>query len=167
MKHVTIHTDGGCSHNPGGYGAWAAVLTCGNARKEISGYIPAPTTNNRAELAAVVEALNALKEPCRVTIMSDSSMFEMWFNGGRRKRGMRKGLKNQDLLHAINEASARHDVTVEWIKGHSGIKENERCDELANETMRSKVNANPAYCTDKFKAVPEPTPEWPAAMAVA
>lgn len=94
-------------------------------------------------------------------------MFEMWFNGGRRKRGMRKGLKNQDLLHAINEASARHDVTVEWIKGHSGIKENERCDELANETMRSKVNANALYCTDKFEAVTEATPEWPAAMAVA
>lgn len=167
MKHVTIYTDGACNRNPGGCGGWAAVLTCGSARKEISGYIPAPTTNNRAELAAVVEAIGALKEPCEVTLKTDSSTFELWFNGSRRKRGMRKGLKNQDLLALVNDAAVRHQVRVEWIKGHSGIEENERCDELATGAMRSKVNPNARYCTARLEVAVAAAPEWPAVGAMA
>lgn len=165
MKQVTICTDGGCSRNPGGDGAWAAVLACGKARKEIAGYIPAPTTNNRAELAAVVEALRVLKEPCDVTILSDSSTFTTWFNGRRRQRGMRRGLKNKDLLEMVNGAAARHQTKAEWIKGHAGIPENERCDALATETMRSRANPTPAYSTDKFEVYEKPRAEWPAVAA--
>lgn len=170
MKQVTIHTDGGCSHNPGGYGAWSAVLACGRARKEISGYIPAPTTSYRAELAAVIESLKALKEPCEVLIRCDCNMTVSFVNGGRGKFNKRK---NQDLLLLIMEAEKGHKVRAEWIKGHSGIEENERCDVLANETMRSRANPNATYCTDKFEAYEgrpggfAPWQEWPAVPAKA
>lgn len=158
MKQVTIHTDGGCSRNPGGDGAWAAVLLCGNARKEIAGYIPAPTTSYRAELAAIIEALAALKEPCEVLIRCDCNMTVSFLSGGRGKFSKRK---NQDLLLAIMEAEKPHRVRAEWIKGHSGIEENERCDVLATTAMHAKANPNARYCTDKFEVYEQPRPEWP------
>ena len=82
---------------------------------------------------------------------------------------MRKGLKNQDLLALVNEAALKHRVTVEWVKGHSGIEDNERCDQLANEAMRARTNPNPRYCTDKFEAR-EPgckSAGWPAVACAA
>jgi len=132
---------------------------CGNARREISGYIPAPTTNNRAELAAVIEALRALKEPCEVLVRADNNIVTYFMNGGRGKFSKRK---NQDLLLAIIEAEKGHRVRAEWIKGHSGIEENERCDVLASEAMRVKANPNARYCTDKFEVYEKPRAEWPA-----
>lgn len=137
MKHVQIYTDGACRGNPGP-GGWGAVLVYGAHEKELSGG-EAHTTNNRMELSGVIAALNALKEPCEVTLTSDSryvveAINEGWVYGWR-DRGWRKADKsptlNVDLWEQLLALLERHRVTFIWVKGHAGHPFNERCDRLA------------------------------------
>lgn len=137
MKSVEAFTDGACRGNPGP-GGWGVVLRAGKHVKELSGGEPA-TTNNRMELRAAIEALAALKEPCRVDLYTDSvyvrSGITEWLPAWR-ARGWRtadkKPVKNQDLWETLAALAERHDVSWHWVKGHAGHPENERADELAN-----------------------------------
>lgn len=137
MKHVDIYTDGACSGNPG-KGGWGAVLKYGTAVRELSGG-EAETTNNRMELTAVIKALEALKEPCDVTLTSDSKYVidaiqkrwvYSWKNNGWRKADKKPAL-NVDLWEQLLALLDKHTVTFVWVKGHAGHPENERCDQLA------------------------------------
>jgi len=137
MKTVTIYTDGACSGNPGP-GGWGAVLRYGRVEKELSGGA-AETTNNRMELTAVIEALRALKEPCRVDLWSDSKYvvdaLEKGWAVSWRKNGWRKADKkpalNPDLWTELLDLCETHRVTCHWVKGHAENEYNNRCDELA------------------------------------
>ncbi len=139
MKHVDIFTDGACSGNPGP-GGWGAVLRYNGASKELSGG-QAQTTNNRMELTAVIEALSALKEPCDVTLTTDSRYVCDAINNGWarswRARGWVKADKkpalNADLFERLLKLCEIHTVRFVWVKGHAGHPENERCDKLAVE----------------------------------
>ena len=138
MKKVTIHTDGACKGNPGP-GGYGAVLAYGKHRRELSaGY--AHTTNNRMELMAAIAALEQLSEPCEVTLSSDSKYLvraiqERWIVGWQ-KRGWvnaaKQPVKNRDLWERLLVAMKPHRISWQWLKGHAGHRENERCDELAN-----------------------------------
>ena len=148
MKEVTIYTDGACSGNPGP-GGWGAILRYGAAVKELSGGEP-ETTNNRMELTGVITALEALKEPCRVTLYTDSQYVESAINQGWleswRKRGWkRKGgeVKNPDLWQRLLPLLETHDVTFIWVKGHAENEYNNRCDELAVAESRKFKTADP------------------------
>lgn len=137
MPQVQIFTDGACSGNPGP-GGWAAILRCENAVKELSGGSP-HTTNNRMELTAVISALSALKQPCTVTITTDSKYIVdavqkgwavSWKSRGWIKSDKKPAL-NSDLWEKLLELLGIHNVGFIWVKGHAGHPENERCDELA------------------------------------
>lgn len=137
MKHVDIFTDGACSGNPG-KGGWGAILRYGEREKELCGGEP-ETTNNRMELTAVITALEALREPCEVTLTSDSryvtdAVLKGWLYGWM-KKGWRKAdnkpVLNVDLWERLLPLLGRHQVTFVWVKGHDGHPENERCDRLA------------------------------------
>ncbi len=137
MKHVEIFTDGACSGNPGP-GGWGVMLRFGAHEKELSGGA-ADTTNNRMELSAVIAGLQALKEPCEVTLTTDSkyvcdSINKGWVYGWQ-KRGWIKSDKkpalNVDLWETLLPLLNKHRVTFVWVKGHDGHPENERCDRLA------------------------------------
>ena len=139
MKQVNVYTDGACSGNPGP-GGWGAILEYKGTRKELSGG-EAQTTNNRMEKTAVLRALEALKEPCRVVLCSDSkyvidALSKGWAKKWRAngwKRGDKKPALNPDLWEQLLNACERHEIEYQWIKGHAGHPENERCDELAVE----------------------------------
>lgn len=133
---VVIYTDGGCHGNPGP-GGWAAVLTCGPHRREISGGVPA-TTNNRMELQAAIEALNTLKRPCTVHVHTDSNYVRdgitKWLPGWKRhgwRTKSKQPVKNEDLWRQLDAVVSRHQVAWHWVKGHAGHPGNERCDALA------------------------------------
>ncbi len=133
---VEIWTDGACSGNPGP-GGWGAILRSGAHEKALHGSAPA-TTNNRMELTAAIEALNALKAPSRVTLHTDSTYVKdgltKWLPGWTRKgwkTAAGKPVKNQDLWQALDAACARHDIDWVWVKGHAGEEGNERADALA------------------------------------
>lgn len=137
MKTVEIFTDGACSGNPGP-GGWGAILRYNGKTKELSGG-EQNTTNNRMELTAVISALEALKEPCHVTLTSDSkyiidAVTQGWAKKWRAASWMRnkkdKAL-NPDLWQRLLELLEIHRVDFIWIKGHAGHAENERCDRLA------------------------------------
>ncbi len=137
MKKVEIYTDGACSGNPGP-GGWGAVLVYAGHEKELSGG-ERETTNNRMELTAVIEALSALREPCEVTLTSDSkyvidALVLGWAEGWR-ARGWRKADKspalNADLWARLLDLVRIHRMTYVWVKGHAGHPYNERCDRLA------------------------------------
>ena len=137
MKKVFMFTDGACSGNPGP-GGWGTILRYGNAEKELSGGEP-QTTNNRMELTAVINGLAALKEPCDVTIQSDSRYVvdgiekgwaRSWKRNGWRKADKKPAL-NADLWEKLLTLLDIHTVNFIWIKGHAGHPENERCDQLA------------------------------------
>ena len=139
MKHVEIFTDGACSCNPGP-GGWGTVLRFGEHEKELSGG-EASTTNNRMEMTAVIRGLAALKEPCEVTLTTDSqyvvnSITKGWVYGWK-KRGWVKSDKtpalNVDLWEQMLPLLEKHKVTFVWVRGHAGHPENERCDRLAVE----------------------------------
>jgi len=141
LKHVTIHSDGGCEGNPGP-GGWAAVLEFGRARKEISGGELA-TTNNRMELRAAIEALACLKEPCAVDFYTDSEYVRegitSWIAGWKARRwrtAERKPVKNADLWRRLDELASGHRVNWHWLRGHAGHPGNERCDQLAAQEIR-------------------------------
>jgi len=134
---VEIYTDGACRGNPGP-GGWAAVLSADGREKEIFG-AALTTTNNRMELQAVIEALQALKRPLAVRLFTDSQYVRrgilewlpQWKARGW-KTADRKPVKNQDLWQQLETAAARHRIEWHWVPGHAGIPGNERCDVLAN-----------------------------------
>ena len=137
MKLVEIFTDGACSGNPGP-GGWGAILRCDGREKELSGG-ESHTTNNRMELSGVINALSALKYPCKVRLTTDSKyvvegITKGWAQGWK-KRGWKKSdgkpALNPDLWGQLLDLLAVHDVEFCWIKGHAGHEENERCDRLA------------------------------------
>ena len=137
---LDIYTDGACRGNPGP-GGWGAVLLHNGRERELSGADPA-TTNNRMELTAVIEALAALKRPVKARIYTDSQYVRLgileWVANWK-KRGWktadRKPVKNQDLWERLDALAATHDLEWHWVKGHSGVPGNERCDALANEAI--------------------------------
>jgi ribonuclease HI len=136
LPFVEIFTDGACRGNPGP-GGWAALLRIGEKEREISGG-EAHTTNNRIELRAAIEALNALKRPCRVEIHTDSNYVRdgitKWIHGWNRngwRTADKKPVKNAELWQELIEAAQRHQVEWHWVKGHSGHAENDRVDALA------------------------------------
>ena len=136
-KHVEIFTDGACSSNPGP-GGWGAVLRYKGNTRELSGG-ERETTNNRMELTAVIEALSALKEPCDVTLTSDSkyvidAIQKGWVYGWKKKGWIKSDKKpalNVDLWEQLLPLLAYHQVEFVWVKGHAGHPENERCDQMA------------------------------------
>ena len=135
-KQVTIYTDGACTGNPGP-GGYCAILEYNAHRRELSGGFRR-TTNNRMEMMAVIKALEALKEPCQVTVVSDSEyvvngITKGWAKGWRAKGWRRSGkvVPNWELWRRLLELCEYHRVTFQWVRGHAGHAENERCDELA------------------------------------
>ena len=138
LPHVEIATDGACKGNPGP-GGWGALIRHGTREKELSGGEPL-TTNNRMELMAAIQGLNALKKPCRVTLSTDS-LYVMdgltkWVKGWLRngwKTADRKPVKNAELWQALIAAAEPHRVEWKWVKGHAGHPDNERADKLASD----------------------------------
>ena len=137
MKEVTVYTDGACRGNPG-KGGWGAILMYGGAKKELSGG-EKETTNNKMELTAVIKALEALKEPCKVALYSDSKYVTdainkdwvySWQRNGWRKADKKPAL-NVELWEQLLPLLEKHDVTFIWVKGHADNEYNERCDKLA------------------------------------
>jgi ribonuclease HI len=152
MRKVVIHTDGACKGNPGP-GAYGAVLVCGKHRKETSAAYRL-TTNNRMELRAAIAALELLSEPCEVELHSDSKYLidaiqQNWIDGWKRRGWRTAGkqpVKNRDLWQRLIEAMAPHRIHWHWVKGHAGHRENERCDELANQAVASGDLIDDAGC---------------------
>ena len=143
---VTIYTDGACSGNPGP-GGWGAILISGTNEREICGGDLA-TTNNRMELMAAIQALEALKRPCKVELHTDSQYVRTgiteWLPGWK-ARGWRTAakapVKNEDLWKRLDEARRRHDVDWRWVKGHAGHELNERADGLARRGLQETLEA--------------------------
>jgi ribonuclease HI len=140
-KVVDIYTDGACSGNPGP-GGWGAVLSYDGHRKELYGGQPAPTTNNRMELMAAIQALESLTRPSTVRLHTDSVYLRngitQWLPGWKRKgwkTADSKPVKNADLWQRLEAAAERHQVQWLWVKGHAGDPGNERADALANRGM--------------------------------
>jgi len=146
MKHpnkedLIIYTDGACSGNPG-VGGYGAILQYGQIEKEISG-CSEDTTNNRMEMIAVIEALTLLKRPSKVKVVSDSQYvingITKWIDGWLRRNwitSQKKPVLNKDLWKKFLDLSQKHQIEWEWVRGHKGHKENERCDELAREALK-------------------------------
>ena len=137
-KIVDIFTDGACSGNPGP-GGWGAILRYGAVEKELYGGEPA-TTNNRMELMAAIQALEALKRPMKVRLYTDSEYVKngitQWIHGWKArgwKTADKKPVKNEDLWKRLDEAKRRHDIEFHWVRGHAGHPENERADALARQ----------------------------------
>ena len=138
MKEVEIHTDGSCLGNPGP-GGWAAVLRHQGRERELSGG-EALTTNNRMELMAAIMALEALTEPCQITLQTDSQYVRQgiteWMANWVRRNWKTAGgdpVKNRDLWERLHAAKQPHKIEWRWVKGHSGDPDNERVDQLARE----------------------------------
>ena len=136
MTEVVIYTDGACSGNPGP-GGWGVVMSCQGKEKEMYGFDPL-TTNNRMELTAAIQALEALTRPVTVSLHTDSKYLldgiTKWIQGWQRngwKTAAKKPVKNDDLWRRLTEAMRPHDVTWVWVKGHAGDPGNERADALA------------------------------------
>ena len=137
MKYIELFTDGACSGNPGP-GGWGVVLRYNGHEKELSGG-DQNTTNNRMELTAAIEGLKALKEKCEVRLVTDSKYVadgitkgwaESWRKNNWRKPDKKPAL-NPDLWERLLDLIKEHEVTIDWVKGHAGHPENERCDQLA------------------------------------
>lgn len=137
MKTIIAYTDGACRGNPGP-GGWGALLSWNGRERELYGG-EAQTTNNRMELSAAIAALEALREPCKVTLYTDSTYVQQgitqWLPGWRARgwrTASRQPVKNQDLWQKLDAAAARHEVEWRWVKGHAGHPGNEAADRLAN-----------------------------------
>lgn len=137
MKKIEIFTDGACRGNPGP-GGWGVILRYEGKEKELYGGEP-QSTNNRMELQAAIEGLKALKETCEVVLTTDSVYVKngitTWLPGWKKKgwkTSNKKPVKNVDLWQALDEQNQRHQVDWQWVKGHSGHRENEMADQLAN-----------------------------------
>ncbi len=150
MKEVTIYTDGACSGNPGP-GGWCAILIYREKRREISGFAAA-TTNNRMEIQAVVEAISALKEPCRIKLHTDSAYVcrafnDRWLDNWQRngwQTSSKKPVENRDLWERLLHVISGHDVTFVKVKGHANDSDNNRCDELARAAIQAAAESNNA-----------------------
>jgi ribonuclease HI len=137
---VEIYSDGACSGNPG-VGGYGAILRSGGKEKELGG-CEEMTTNNRMELLGAITALEALKKPCRVKLVTDSNYvvkgMNEWVGEWQKKSwktSQKKDVLNRDLWERLLKASAPHDIEWQWIRGHDGHTENERCDRLAREEI--------------------------------
>ena len=144
IKSVTLTTDGACIGNPGP-GGWACLLHYDKHSRELYGSV-AHTTNNRMELMAVLQGLSTLKEPCEVTIVTDSEYVQKgiteWMDRWRQKGWKtteKKPVKNQDLWKELDEALARHHVSWQWVKGHGSHADNIRVDKLAYDAARHQT----------------------------
>ncbi|UNK43717.1 ribonuclease HI [Luteimonas sp. S4-F44] len=143
MKSIEIYTDGACLGNPGP-GGWGALLRYRGTERELSGGEP-QTTNNRMELMAAIAALEALTEPCRVDLHTDSQYVRQgitewlanWVRRGWKTAGG-GAVKNQDLWQRLQQACQRHEIAWHWVKGHAGHPENERADALATAAARAQ-----------------------------
>ena len=148
MKEVEVHTDGSCLGNPGP-GGWGVVLRYQSRERELAGG-EALTTNNRMELMAAIMALEALSEPCRITLQTDSQYVRQgiteWMANWVRRNWKTAGgdpVKNRDLWERLHAASQRHTIEWRWVKGHSGDPDNERVDVLArNEAIKFRDTAS-------------------------
>ena len=143
---VVLHTDGACSGNPGP-GGWGAILQAGGKERALRGGELA-TTNNRMELMAAIQALEALKKPCRVELHTDSQYvmkgISEWIHGWKRRGWLtadKKPVKNDDLWKRLDQARLRHDVDWRGVKGHAGHVLNERADALARQGMADTLAA--------------------------
>ena len=139
---VEIFTDGACSGNPGP-GGWGAILRYGEKQKELSGG-EKDTTNNRMELMAAIMALEALNRPCDIILTTDSKYVKdgitQWIWGWKKnnwRKADKKPVLNADLWQRLDDACAKHKIQWEWVKGHAGHIENERCDELARAAIKA------------------------------
>ena len=137
MKTIEVFTDGACKGNPGP-GGWGVLLRYQGTEKELWGGEP-DTTNNRMELRAAIEGLKALKEPCRVVLTTDSEYVRKgiteWIHGWKHKgwrTAAKKPVKNAELWQLLERQVGRHEIEWHWVKGHSGHRENELADSLAN-----------------------------------
>ncbi len=167
LPHVTIHTDGACSGNPGP-GGWAAILTFGNREKELNGGAP-DTTNNRMELMAAISALEALKRPSRVDLHTDSKYVQdgisKWIHNWKRngwKTADKKPVKNGDLWQRLDAAAQRHQVHWHWVKGHAGHDMNERADELARQAIAEVRQTGEAFSAEVKSPAPSDPPRHSA-----
>lgn len=149
MKQVEAHTDGACLGNPGP-GGWGALLRYGRRERELSGF-EAETTNNRMELMAAIQALEALSEPCEVVLHTDSQYVQKgiteWIRGWQAKGWKTSGgdpVKNQDLWQRLLAATQRHQVRWQWVKGHAGHVDNERVDGLARDAAQLARQGSPS-----------------------
>ncbi len=153
QKQIEIFTDGSCLGNPG-TGGIGILLRYKEHEKQLSkGYFN--TTNNRMELRAVIEALNTLKEPCQVTLYSDSQYMKkgitQWITNWKKnnwKTSNGKSVKNQDLWFALDDAIQRHKIEWKWVKGHVGHRENEICDVLAKKGAENPTLEDEGYCSE-------------------
>jgi ribonuclease HI len=143
---VEIATDGACKGNPGP-GGWGALIRSGTAEKELSGG-ERLTTNNRMELMAAIQGLNALKRPCRVTLSTDSKYvmdgITRWVHGWQKngwKTADRKPVKNAELWQQLVEAIRPHRIEWVWVKGHAGHPDNERADKLASDAALAQMRS--------------------------
>jgi len=137
MKEVIIYTDGACRGNPG-LGGWGVLMQYYNENKELYGGEKS-TTNNKMELSAVIQGLAALKEPCQVKLFTDSKYvmdgINSWIHNWKKndwKTANKKPVKNKELWIELDQLVLKHDISWNWVKGHSGDLGNERADELAN-----------------------------------
>ena len=141
MRKVIIHTDGSCWPNPGGPGGWGAVIIVDGQRIEVKGHIPAPTTNNRAELIAAIEALNFLMYPADVDLYTDSEYLRngaaVWMHTWKR-RGFKK-VKNVDLWSRVSVACEFHHIRWHWVRGHDTCADNIQCDKMAEEMRNAEL----------------------------
>lgn len=154
MKEIQIFTDGSCLGNPGP-GGYGAILRYNKHEKELSGGF-FYTTNNRMELLAVIEALNSLKEPCKITVMSDSQYMKngitKWIHNWKKDNwavAMRKSIKNIDLWKRLDKAVTPHQIDWQWVRGHSGHVENERCDEIARKAANEPTATDMGYLEEQ------------------
>ena len=137
MKSIEIYTDGACRGNPG-VGGWGAIIHYLDTSKELFGGSH-ETTNNQMEMQAVIEGLKALKEPCNITLYTDSKYvmdgITNWIHGWKQNDWMtanKKPVKNKELWQELDGLVSKHNIEWKWVKGHAGIPGNERADELAN-----------------------------------
>lgn len=137
MKSIEIYTDGACRGNPG-VGGWGAIIHYLDTSKELFGGSH-ETTNNQMEMQAVIEGLKALKEPCNITLYTDSKYvmdgITNWIHGWKQnnwKTANKKPVKNKELWQELDGLVSKHNIEWKWVKGHAGIPGNERADELAN-----------------------------------
>lgn len=143
MQRVEIYTDGACSGNPGA-GGWGVLMRWKDIEKELSG-AEKGTTNNRMEMTAVIEALQALKRPCNITLYTDSKYvmnginewLPNWKKNNWRTSNKKTQVKNVDLWQKLDELISKHEIRWVWVKGHNGNEDNERVDELARNAIKN------------------------------
>lgn len=166
MPHVTVYTDGGCAPNPGP-GGWGALLIAANGvTRDLSGADP-QTTNNRMELTAALEALHKLKQPCRVTLHTDSEYLKRgitewlpdWVARGWQRKGKRP-LENEDLWRALHAETQRHAITWQWVRGHAGDPHNEHVHRLATAARERLLAQQGSPAGDAQR------PDWEIALRV-